>query len=464
VADHTHDLIIVGMGSGGLVAAEFAAKLGVRVAVVERDKVGGDCLWTGCVPSKALLAAGKVAHQIRTAGEFGITTSEPQIDLPAVFRRIRQVQQRIATTDDSPERYEAMGVEFVYGDARLTGANTVTVGDRTLEAKHILLCTGSRPATPPIQGLAEAGFLTSETVWDVDQPPRSVVIIGGGPIAAEMAQGLNRLGVATTLLECEPRLLGRDEPELVEIVTERLRREGVDVCTNAQIDRVTADNGAKVVHAGGKQYRAEEIFVAAGRTPNVDGLGLEELGIDVHEKGVATDARLRTTVSSIHAAGDVAGRHLFTHSAGYEAAMAVRDMFFPGKGKADELVPWCTFTDPELAHAGLTSEQAVAEHGERNVQLHRTTLDHSDRARADGSDDGAMVLVTAKDKLVGAHIAAASAGEMIHECVLAIREGMKLRDLSKMVHVYPTLSTSIGLLAAEAQYGRAQQLKWLVRK
>src|SRR5215217_1727577 len=452
------------MGSGGLVAAEFAAKLGVRVAVVERDKVGGDCLWTGCVPSKALLAAGKVAHQIRTAGEFGITTSEPQIDLLAVFRRIRQVQQRIATTDDSPERYEAMGVEFVYGDARLTGANTVTVGDRALEAKHILLCTGSRPATPPIQGLAEAGFLTSETVWDVDQPPRSVVIIGGGPIAAEMAQGLNRLGVATTLLECEPRLLGRDEPELVEIVTERLRREGVDVCTNAQIDRVTADNGAKVVHAGGKQYRAEEIFVAAGRTPNVDGLGLEELGIDVHEKGVATDARLRTTVSSIHAAGDVAGRHLFTHSAGYEAAMAVRDMFFPGKGKADELVPWCTFTDPELAHAGLTSEQAVAEHGEQNVQLHRTTLDHSDRARADGSDDGAMVLVTAKDKLVGAHIAAASAGEMIHECVLAIREGMKLRDLSKMVHVYPTRSTSIGLLAAKAQYGRAQQLRWLVRK
>jgi pyruvate/2-oxoglutarate dehydrogenase complex dihydrolipoamide dehydrogenase (E3) component len=461
---HTYDLVVVGMGSGGLVAAEFAARLGVKVAVVERDRVGGDCLWTGCVPSKALLAAGKVAHHVRTAGEYGITTSDPQIDLNAVWRRIRDVQQRIATSDDSPERYEQMGVEFVYGDARITGPNSVGAGDRTLDAEHILLCTGSRPATPPIDGLAEAGFLTSETVWDVESPPGSVVIVGGGPIAVEMAQGLNRLGVTTTLLEREPRLLLRDEPELAHLVAERLRTEGVAIHTGVDIERVTTEDGAKVVHTRSGVHRAGEIFVATGRTPNVDGLGLEELGIGLTETGVATGLSLRTRVPSIHAAGDVAGRHLFTHSAGYEAAMAVRDMFFPGKGKADEIVPWCTFTDPELAHAGLTSEQAVAEHGEEKVHLHRTTLDHSDRARADGSDDGAIVLVTAKDKLVGAHIAAASAGEMIHECVLAIREGMKLRDLSKMVHVYPTLSSSIGLLAAQAQYGRAEQLKWLVRR
>jgi pyruvate/2-oxoglutarate dehydrogenase complex dihydrolipoamide dehydrogenase (E3) component len=291
-----------------------------------------------------------------------------------------------------------------------------------------------------------------------------VVIVGGGPIAMEMAQGLNRLGVRITLLEREDRLLGRDEPELVDIVASRLAREGVEIRTGVDIERVTTGDGVKTLHAGGETWQAEEIFVAAGRTPNVDGLGLEEAGVEVTKAGIRTDERLRTSVSSIYAAGDVAGRHLFTHSAGYEAAMAVRDMFFPGKGKADELVPWCTFTDPELAHAGLTSKEAIDKHGEDDVQVHRATLDHSDRARADGSEDGAILLVTAKDKLVGAHIAAASAGEMIHECVLAIREGMKLRDLSKMVHVYPTLSTQIGLLAAQAQYNRAERLKWLVRK
>jgi pyruvate/2-oxoglutarate dehydrogenase complex dihydrolipoamide dehydrogenase (E3) component len=459
-----HDLVLVGMGSGGLVAAEFATTIGVQPVVVERARVGGDCLWTGCVPSKALLAAGKVAHHIRTAGEFGIGASEPQVDLAAVWRRIHRVQERIASTDDSPERYQAMGVEIVSGEARLTSPTTVAVDGRVLESKHILLLTGSRPAVPPIDGLADAGFLTSEIIWEADDPPRSVVIIGGGPIAVELAQGLNRLGVGVVLLEREDRVLLRDEPELAGLVADRLRREGVDLRTGVEVDRVAVEDGTKIVHAGGESWRGQEILVAAGRTPNIDGLGVEAVGVEVGRSGIVTDNRLRTSVPSIYAAGDVAGRHLFTHSAGYEAVMAVRDMFFPGKGKADELVPWCTFTDPELAHAGLTTAQAIEEHGEDDVEVHRMTLDHSDRARADGTDDGAIVLVTAKEKLVGAHIAAASAGEMIHECVLAIREGMKLRDLAAMVHVYPTLSTSIGLLAAEAQYDRAKRLKWLVRK
>jgi pyruvate/2-oxoglutarate dehydrogenase complex dihydrolipoamide dehydrogenase (E3) component len=459
-----HDLVLVGMGSGGLVASEFATAIGVRPVVVERDRVGGDCLWTGCVPSKALLAAGRVAHHMRTADEFGIRAVEPDVDLPAVWRRIRAVRERIASTDDSPERYQALGVEIVRGSARLTGPTTVAVDGRVLESKRILLCTGSRPAVPPIDGLAEAGFLTSETVFELDDPPRSVLILGGGPIGVEMAQGMNRLGIEVTLLQRGPRLLPRDEPELAELVTRRLREEGVAVELDAAAERVTVERGLKVVHGSGRSWRAREIFVAAGRTPNVDGLGLDEVGVQVGRRGITTDERLRTTVPSIYAAGDVAGRHLFTHSAGYEAVMAVRDMFFPGKGRADELVPWCTFTDPELAHAGLTSAEAIAEHGADDVEVHRMTLDHSDRARADGSDDGAIVLVTAKGKLVGAHIAAASAGEMIHECALAIRSGMRLRDLAAMVHVYPTLSTSIGLLAAEAQYERAKRLRWLVRK
>ena len=459
-----HDLILIGMGSAGLTAAEFATSLGVTPVAVERARVGGDCLWTGCVPSKALLAAGKVAQHMRTAAEFGIAPVEPDVDLPAVFRRIRAVQQRIAVTDDSPERYEALGVRIVKGAARLTGPTSVAVDGRKLESKHILICTGSRPAEPPIEGLAAAGYLTSENVWEIEDPPRSLVIVGGGPIAVEMAQGMNRLGVAVTLLELGPRLLPRDEPELAELVTQRLRREGVDVNLGVEADRVTAADGKKTVHAGDRSWSAQDVLVAAGRSPNVDGLGLDDVGVRVGERGIETDDRLRTSVPSIYAVGDVAGRHLFTHSAGYEGVIAVRDMFFPGRGTADELVPWCTFTDPELAHAGMTSAEAIEKHGPDDVEVHRSPLDHSDRARADGEDDGAIVLVTAKGKLVGAHIAAASAGEMIHECVLAIRQGMKLRDLASMVHVYPTLSTSVGMLAAEAAYDRARRLKWLVRK
>jgi pyruvate/2-oxoglutarate dehydrogenase complex dihydrolipoamide dehydrogenase (E3) component len=463
-----HDLILIGMGSGGLVAAEFATHIGVRPVVVERARIGGDCLWTGCVPSKALLAAGRVAHTMRGAGEFGITPVDPDVDLPAVWRRIRAVQQRIAATDDSAERYEALGVRIISGSARLTGPTTVAVDGTEIESRHILICTGSRPAVPPIDGLAEAGYATSETLFELDDPPASFVVIGGGPIGVEMAQGMNRLGIEVALLEKGPRLLPRDEPELAEIVTRRLRDEGVDVQTGVRIDRVSVADGVKEVHgtvAGRPRgWRARELLVAVGRTPNLDGLGVEEVGVRVSRHGIETDDRLRTSVPSIYAAGDVAGRNLFTHAAGYEAVMAVRDMFFPGKGKADEPVPWCTFTDPELAHAGMTTAEAIAAHGDDDVEVHRMTLDHSDRARADGSDDGAIVLVTAKDKLVGAHIAAAAAGEMIHECALAIRGGMKLRDLAAMVHVYPTLSTSIGMLAAEAQYDRAKRLRWLVRK
>jgi pyruvate/2-oxoglutarate dehydrogenase complex dihydrolipoamide dehydrogenase (E3) component len=459
-----HDLIVIGMGSAGLTAAEFATRIGVRPVAVERARLGGDCLWTGCVPSKALLAAGRVAHHMRTAGEFGIRSVEPDIDLAAVWRRIRAVQERIAATDDSAQRYEAMGVEVVTGDARLTGPTTVAVDGRQLESKHILICTGSRPAVPPIAGLTEAGFQTSETLFELDEPPRSFVVIGGGPSGVELAQGMRRLGIDVTLLEQAPRLIGADEPELAELIARRLRDEGVAIYTGVEIERVTSEDGQKAVHATGGSWRAQELLVATGRTPASDGLGVAEVGIEVGMHGIVVDGRMRTTVPSIYAVGDIAGRYYFTHSAGYEGVVAVRDMFFPGKAKADELVPWCTFTDPEIAHAGMTQAEAVAAHGEDAVEVHRMTLDHSDRARTDGTDDGAILLVTAKDKLVGAHIAAAAAGEMIQECTLAIRSGMKLRDLAAMVHVYPTLSTSIGLLAADAAYERAQQLRWLVRK
>jgi pyruvate/2-oxoglutarate dehydrogenase complex dihydrolipoamide dehydrogenase (E3) component len=462
------DLVIVGMGSGGLVAAEFAAEtLGLRVAAVERDRLGGDCLWTGCVPSKALLASARVAHRMRTADRYGLPATEPEIDSAAVWRRIHSVQDEIARTDDNPDRFREMGVELVFGPARLTDPQTVEVDGTSLSTRFILLTTGSRPAVPPIEGLAEAGFVTSESVFELDRAPRSLVIVGGGPIAVELAQAFRRLGCAVTVLQRAPRLLGKDEPELAELLTAALREEGVEVRTGVRVERVTVEGGRKLVHGteDGRPARwsGEEILVAAGRTPSVDGLGLEEVGVKLRPRGIVVDRRLRTSVRSIYAAGDVAGRFLFTHSAAYESVIAVRNMFFPGSQRVTGLVPWCTFTEPELAHAGLTIEQARERHGAGRVAVRRIDLDRSDRARADSATRGRVVLVTARGRLVGAHVLAPAAGELIHELALAIRKRTRLEQLANLIHVYPTLSISTAQLAAEAAYERARRFRWLAR-
>ncbi|HVS44056.1 MAG TPA: FAD-dependent oxidoreductase, partial [Candidatus Dormibacteraeota bacterium] len=340
----TYDLVIVGLGSGGIVAAEFASTLGLRVAAVERGRPGGDCLWTGCVPSKALIASARVAHRMRTADRLGIAAVEPAVDTAEVWRRIRRVQEEVATSDDSPERIGALGIDVVSAEARVTGPHTVEAGGRVLDTRFILLATGSRPAIPAVDGLREAGFLTSETVFTLDRAPESVVTIGGGPVAIELAQAFRRLGVPVTVLERGPRILPRDEPALVEILTRVLREEGVEIVVDAEVRRVTIEDGRKVVHAGSRSWAGHEILVAAGRRPDVAGLGLEELGVATGPRGVAVDARTRTSVPSIHVAGDLAGRELFTHAAASQAVRAIRDMFFPGRARAGAPVPWCTFT------------------------------------------------------------------------------------------------------------------------
>jgi pyruvate/2-oxoglutarate dehydrogenase complex dihydrolipoamide dehydrogenase (E3) component len=436
--------------------------------------VGGDCLWTGCVPSKALLSSAKVAHHMRHADRWGVEPVEPKVDTSKVWSRIRSIQQQIADADDNAPRYEAMGLEVVFGDARITAADEVTValrdgGERTLATRYILLCTGSRPIEPDVDGITTAGYMTSETVFELDRAPESIVIIGGGPIAIEMAQGFNRLGIGTTVLQKGPGILPRDEHDLVEILQGRLVEEGVDLRLDVNTERVTIEpDGRKTVHgtqAGATaSWTGHELLVAVGRRPNVDGMGLEELGVEVGPKGVVVDERLRTNVKSIYAAGDVAGRYLFTHSAGYEAVRAVRDAFFPGKGKAGELVPWCTFTDPELAHAGMTSHEAIEKYGD-DAMVWRQDLVHNDRARADGASEGAIVIVTGpKRKIVGAHILAPAAGEMLQELSLAIREELKLSQVAGLIHVYPTIATGIGQLAGEAAFEGAQKYKWLVRR
>jgi pyruvate/2-oxoglutarate dehydrogenase complex dihydrolipoamide dehydrogenase (E3) component len=361
-----------------------------------------------------------------------------------------------------------MGIEVIEGEAKVTGAHEVTVdAGRRLDTRVILLCTGSRPAEPAIPGLAEAGFLTSETVFALERAPASIVMIGGGPIAVELAQAFSRLGVSTTVLQKGPTILPKDEPELVAVLDKTLQRDGVDIRCNVVIESVTVAGGPKVVHGlqSGEAgtWTADALLVAVGRVPTLAGLGLEELGIATGPRGVVVDDRGRSSIDSIYAAGDVAGRFLFTHSAGYEAVRAVRDAFFPGRGVVDNLIPWCTFTDPELAHVGLTTAEARSLYGEK-VDVARLDLAHSDRARTDSATEGAIVVVTAKGRVVGAHILAPAAGEMIHELALAVRRKMRLTDLASLVHVYPTLSTGIGQVAAQSAFDKARRLRWLVRK
>lgn len=464
-----YDLVIIGLGSGGTLAAEFAAgELGLNVAAVERGRIGGDCLWTGCVPSKALIASARVAHTVRHAADFGVGASEPDIDLTAVWARIKAIQGRIADNEDSPDRFREMGVDLIEGTAEITGYRQVTVdtgdGRRELNTRYILVCTGSRPSVPPIPGLDTVDYLTSESLFEIDAPPASLIMIGGGPIATEMAQSMVRLGVPTTVIEMAHRLVPRDEPELADRLGRILRDEGVDLHLATSATAVSAGGDGVIVETHDQKFTAAGLVVATGRDANVESLGLDKFSIPHGRDGVEVDGRNRTHVPSIYVVGDAAeGRANFTHSAAHDAVLAVRDMFFPGTGNPVQLVPWCTFTEPELAHVGLTAAEARERHGDGAVTVHRHELAHNDRARADGTTDGMIVIVTAKDKIVGAHALAPAAGELIHELALAIQFGAKLSELSDMIHIYPTLASGIARIAGDRSMRTAKKYRHLTK-
>jgi pyruvate/2-oxoglutarate dehydrogenase complex dihydrolipoamide dehydrogenase (E3) component len=469
------DLVVVGLGSGGLTAAEFAAGLGLRVAAIERARLGGESLWTGCIPSKAILASATAAHTMRTADRLGITPVEPVIDLATVWRRARAVQADIAETDDNPHRYRELGIDVQFGSARLTSPTEVevTAADgtvRTHTTRFVLLCTGSRPDLPTIDGLDPALALTSENLFTIDAPPSSLVVVGGGSMGVETAQALRRLGVHVTVLERLPTLLPHEEPGLVDRLTDVLLAEGVVVYCNADVRRVQhGPDGHVTVQAtvgnDGTDVRIDAggILLATGRRPNTEGLGLDAAGVTSTAVGIITDDRGRTTARTVYAAGDVTGVRQLTNAAGFEAVVAVRDMFFPGKSNAQRSVPWCTFTDPELAHVGLTAHEAEAEHG-ADADVWQIDLSRNTRARVDARTEGAIVLVTARGRLVGAHVLAPAAGEIVHELALAVREQMRVDELSGLVHAYPTYASAIGQLATEAAFEKAQRLKWMVKR
>ncbi len=465
------DLVAIGGGTAGLVTAAGGAALGLRTALVERHALGGDCLWTGCVPSKALIASAKLAHHMRHAERLGLSGAAPAHAFDQVMARMRAARDRVAVHDD-PQRFRDLGIEVVFGSAHVAAPNRVVVdGGRTLETPRIVVATGAVPAVPPIPGLDEAGYLTYETAFDQENLPRRMLLLGGGPIGIEFAQVYRRLGAAVTLVEMLPQLLPREEPEAAAEIQRTLEAEGVTVYVGARVERVErSESGGMMVRVRIRDgaetaIAADQVFVAAGRRARAAGLGLEAVGVEVRGGAVVVDGGLRSSVRGIWAAGDVAGGPQFTHVAEYQAKLVLRNAVFPFTSRASyATVPGVTYTDPEVARVGMTEGEARERWD--TVAVHRYEFADLDRAIVDGHDRGFVKVVTRKrGKILGATVVASGAGELVMPLVLAMQHGIPLPKLSRLVYPYPTMVEGIKR-AADSYYReklRGGAGRWLRR-
>lgn len=442
-----YDLVIVGAGSGGLTAAEFAVQLGARVALVEQARIGGDCTWSGCVPSKALLKVAKVAHAIRTAGTYGLGVPAPAVDMPAVRAYLHATIATIAQTETA-DALRAKGIDVILAAGRFLDPQTLAAGDRRLTARAFLLCTGAHPVLPAIPGLSQVPHHTYLDIFENIRLPAHLVVLGAGPLGMELAQAYRRLGAAVTVIG--PQVLPRDEPEAGATLTAALEREGVRFLA-ARATAVAGAGQAVLVTAGAQQVRGDMLLVATGRAPVVTGLDLERAGVAYTAAGITVDAHLRTSAKHIFAAGDCTGGYQYTHFAGWQAFQAMRNALLPGNSAgARPIVPWVTFTDPEVAHAGATEAAARRQWG-AGVVVRRWALDHTDRAICDNDPAGFLKIVHKADgTLLGATLVGARAGEALAELVLALERGLKVSDLASPLHAYPTYSTAVQQLAAQA--------------
>ncbi|HXT51792.1 MAG TPA: mercuric reductase [Thermoanaerobaculia bacterium] len=450
-----YDLVVIGGGTAGLVSAAGAAGLGARVALVERHLLGGDCLNSGCVPSKALIAASRAWHTVRNGEDMGAAPPIGTGDFSRAMERVRRVRADIAPNDGAP-RFRDLGIDVFLGSARFVAADAVEVDGARLAFKRAVIATGARAAAPPIPGLAESGYLTNETVFSLTQLPRRLAVIGGGAVGCELAQAFGRLGSQVTLFDVLPRLLPKEDEEAAALIAEVLRRESVRLELGGQIEEVQSKGAVKVVRFGrDDRIAADEVLVATGRVPNVDGLGLEAAGIEHDRKGVKTDDHLRTTNPRVYACGDVASPVQFTHAADAQARLVLRNAFFFGRGKLSQLlIPSSVFTSPEVAHVGLHA--AEAEEQGHKVQTVRVDLADVDRARLDGGTDGFIKLhvKAGSDKILGATVVAPRAGDLIGELCVAMRAGVGLKVLADTVHPYPTQSELVKKAADAWNRGR----------
>lgn len=455
----TFDLVAVGGGTGGLVAAAGAAYLGLKPAIVEKAALGGDCLWTGCVPSKALIASGRLARDAGTASELGLRPASGPHDFRAVMERMRSARAAVAHHDD-PERFRDMGVAVHFGAARFLDASTLEVdGVGTLRAKRFVVATGAAPRVPPIPGLEEAGYWTYETVFDQNELPARVAVVGGGPIGVEFAQVLARLGARVAVLEAADRALPQEDPDVSAFVERMLDAEGIEVHTGATVEKVRAEDGRKTIlwtapEAGPpRALTVDEIFVAVGRKPCTRGLGLDAAGVRATREGaVAVDPYLRASASGVWAAGDVVGGLQFTHAAEQMAKTALRNAVLPGRARVRfDQVPRVTYTDPEVAQVGLGEAEAEAAGG----TTYRYEMEDLDRAIVDGAGVG-FVKVSAdrKGRILGAAVVARGAGEMILPLVMARQHGLSLSQVANTIFPYPTMTE--GVKRAAGAYMRSR--------
>jgi pyruvate/2-oxoglutarate dehydrogenase complex dihydrolipoamide dehydrogenase (E3) component len=437
-----YDLAIIGAGSGGLTAARVGRFFAKRVALIDKDRLGGDCLNYGCVPSKALIKASRVAHEASTAHRWGLSARRVFTDLAAVNARVQQAITEIGKLDDA-EVLAELGVDVLLGGATFRDPHTLQVGDRDITAKFVMIASGSRPAVPDIDGLAEVGFLTNEDVFDLEDLPGRLAVIGGGPIGVELAQALHRLGSTVTVLQRGPHLIPRDDPDMIDILERQFTDEGIDVRCNVRPSAVRREGGDVVLTIGDSELRVDSILCAVGRVPNVTSLGLDAAGITTNDRGIAINNLLQTSQPHIYAVGDVTGGPAFTHYAGHQAAHAVRNIFVPIKGAfSPGHLPWVTFTDPEIAHVGRT-ETEVRAAGD-TCEVIRFPYSHNERAVTEADTVGAMkFLIDRKRRLIGAHVAGHCAGEMINELTLAMNNDLTVDAIISSIHAYPTYSFAI---------------------
>jgi pyruvate/2-oxoglutarate dehydrogenase complex dihydrolipoamide dehydrogenase (E3) component len=452
-----YDLVVIGGGTAGLVSAAGAAGLGARVAIVERARLGGDCLNTGCVPSKSLLRSARVVGESRAGAQVGVA-GEARVDFQAVMARMRARRADIAP-HDAAARLASLGVDVFFGEALFSGTRSIRVYangsndanvSNELKFRKAVVATGSRPAVPPIPGLSDVPFLTSETLFDISAQPRALAVLGGGPIGCEMAQAFARLGTHVTLFEAAAQILPNEDPDAAAIVASALIADGVDLRLGSRVTSVSQDAARTRVHFDSGEVTCDAILVATGRTPNVEGLGLEAAGVACSREGIGVNDNLRTTNRHIFAAGDVGSRYKFTHAADVLARTVIQNALFFGRKRASRLViPWCTFTDPEVAHVGVNSAAA----GRQEAATVTVPLDEVDRAIVDDETNGFVRVHHRAGRIVGATIVAPAAGELIGLLTYAMQKGGSLGDFSSVVFAYPTVS--LALRQAGDAYRRA---------
>jgi len=465
-----YNLIAIGAGSGGLVSAYIAAAVKAKVALIEKNQMGGDCLNTGCVPSKALIRSAKMVSYARRAEDFGFKSGQVDFDFAEVMERVQRVIEKVEP-HDSIERYTKLGVDCFTGAGKIVSPWSVEVNGDILTTRNIIIATGARPLIPPIKGIEKVDYLTSDNLWQLRENPGRLIVLGGGPIGSEMTQAMARLGATVTQIEMAPRIMGREDPEVSAYIQARFEAEGIKVLTGHAAKEVIVENGEKWLLCDVQEETVripfDQILIAVGRQPNVSGFGLEELGVKISDRGtVAVDPLLRTNFPNIFAVGDVAGPYQFTHTASHMAWYAAVNALFGSlkSFKVDyRVIPWATFTDPEVARVGLSEDEAKA--GNIPYEVTRYGIDDLDRAIADSEDHGWVKVITrpGSDKLLGVTIVGSHAGDLLAEFVLAMKHGLGLNKVLGTIHTYPTMAEANKAAAGEWKKAHAPEklLEWV---